>query len=72
MTAAPKNALASMMTGFWVSQSIYVAAKLGLADLLHAGPQTADQLAKTTQTRSEALYRLLRAAGERGNFSGRR
>jgi len=27
-----------MATGYWVSQTVYVAAKLGIADLLEKGP----------------------------------
>ena len=33
LTAPPPVTLLQMMTGYWVSQSIYVAAKLNLADL---------------------------------------
>jgi hypothetical protein len=62
------NPLTSMMTGYWISQSIYVAAKLGLADLVHKGPQTAQQLATATQTEPAALYRLLRALASVGIF----
>jgi hypothetical protein len=63
--AAP-NVLASMMTGYWISQAIYVAAKLALPDLLKAGPQTAEQLAAATQTQAAAMYRLLRALASLG------
>jgi hypothetical protein len=38
-------ALFRMMTGYWVSQSVYIAAKLGVADLLHAGPKHYEELA---------------------------
>ena len=61
MTNSAPALLGPMMTGFWVSQSIYVAAKLGLADLLADGPQTAEELADATGTNAAALYRLLRA-----------
>ncbi len=33
----PPVALLQLVTGYWVSQAIYVAAKLGLADLLRDG-----------------------------------
>jgi hypothetical protein len=65
---APPNVLGSMMTGYWISQSIYVAAKLGLPDLLKNGPQTAERLAKATSTQPAALYRLLRALASVGLF----
>jgi len=63
--AAP-NTLASMMTGYWISQAIYVAAKLALPDLLKEGPQTAEQLAAATKTQPAAMYRLLRALASVG------
>lgn len=62
--------LGPMMTGYWVSQGVYVAAKLGLADLLHQqGPQTADSLAAATGTHASSLYRLLRALASVGLFT---
>ncbi|MBI3839361.1 MAG: methyltransferase [Planctomycetia bacterium] len=63
---AAANPLASMMTGYWVSQAIYVAAKLALPDLLKNGPQTAEQLAASTKTQPAALYRLLRGLASVG------
>jgi hypothetical protein len=57
-----------MLTGYWVSQSIYAAAKLGLADLIQQGMQTAEQLAAKTDTQPAALYRLLRALASVGVF----
>lgn len=58
---APQARIDQMMTGYWMSQSLYVAAKLGIADLLIAGPQTAAELASLTGTHAPSLYRLLRA-----------
>jgi ubiquinone/menaquinone biosynthesis C-methylase UbiE len=52
--------LRQMMTGYWLSQSIYVIAKLGVADLLANGPQTAEQLAVPLEVDANALYRMLR------------
>jgi len=37
-----------MATGAWLAQAIYVAAKFGVADLLVAGPRSADELAAIT------------------------
>ena len=64
----PAIALSNMLTGYWIAQSIYVAAKLGLADLVKDGPKTAEQMAAATQTQPEALYRLLRALASVGVF----
>ncbi len=61
--------LSQMITGTWKSQAIYAAAKLGIADLLKDGPRSVDDLAKRTDTRSELLYRLLRALASVGVFA---
>ena len=65
----PTDRMAGMITGYWTSQAIYVAAKLGIADLLVDGPRTADQLAQDTGTHARSLYRLLRALASVGVFS---
>ena len=62
-------ALLQMITGYWVSQAIYVAAKLGIADLLAEGPRSAEELAAATETHADALYRVLRALASVGIFS---
>jgi hypothetical protein len=61
--------ISRMMTGYWVSQSVYAAARLGLADLVKDEPQTAEQLAETTGTHPRSLYRLLRALASVGIFA---
>lgn len=65
----PSVALLQMMTGYWVSQSLYVAAKLGLPDLLADGPMPSNDLAAATQTHAPSLYRLLRALASLGVFT---
>ena len=45
-----RAALMQMLTGYWTTQVIYVAAKLGIADLLEHGPKTSDELAISTGT----------------------
>ena len=57
-----------MMSGFWVSRGIYVAAKLGIADHLKDGAKTAEQLAALTDTHAESLYRVLRMLAMVGVF----
>ncbi len=42
-------------------QALWVAAELGLADLLADGPRRPEDLAKSTGTHPQSLYRLLRA-----------
>jgi hypothetical protein len=58
-----------MMTGYWVSQALYVAAKLGVADLLADGPRPVEALAAATQTDSSSLRRILRALASIGVFT---
>jgi hypothetical protein len=67
--------LLKLSTGYWISQALYVAAKLKLADLLKDGPRSSVDLSKATKTHPQALYRLLRAlasidvfAEENGKF----
>jgi hypothetical protein len=64
-----RNALLDLSTGYWKSQAIYVAAKLGIADLVHDGPKTSDDLARATGTHAPSLYRLLRALASVGVFA---
>jgi hypothetical protein len=66
---APQDQMARMISGYWVSQMVHVAARLGLADRLADGPKTADELAALTQTHARTLYRLLRALASVGIFS---
>ena len=61
--------LARMITGYWVSRSIYAAAKFGIADLLKDGPRNVDELARASSTDADALYRLLRALASAGIFA---
>ncbi len=68
-TLPPPAALLQMMTGYWISKAIYVAAKLGIADLLADGPLGSEELSMATQTHAPALYRLLRALASVGIFS---
>src|SRR5262249_28474617 len=65
----PPVALLQLVTGYWVSQAIYVAAKLGIADLLKDGPKNDDELAKAIGTHVRSLYRLLRALASVGVFA---
>src|SRR5580700_6515032 len=61
--------LFQMATGYWVSQAIYVAAKLGIADLLKDGPQSCVALATATGSDAPSLFRLMRALASVGVFS---
>jgi len=56
----PRLVLQQLIQGFQVPQCIYVAAKLGIADLLKDGPKNSEELAKATRTHAPSLYRVLR------------
>ena len=60
--------LMRLVTGYQVSQAIHVAANLGIADLLAAGPVGVDELATATGSHPRSLYRLLRALAAVGIF----
>jgi hypothetical protein len=64
----PQQQLAPLLSGYWNSQALYVAAKLGIADLLKDGPKPVDELARQTSTHAPALFRLLRALASLGIF----
>jgi hypothetical protein len=61
--------LTRMITGYWPSRAIYVAAKLRIADHLKDGPRTAADLAAAAGVAAVPLYRLLRALAGAGVFA---
>lgn len=60
--------LMQMLFGFMTSQAIFVAAKLGLADLLKNGAKSVDELAQATGVQARPLYRIMRALASVGIF----
>lgn len=60
--------MAQMITGGWISQAVYVAAKLRIADLVAQKPQTVEELAQASDAHPPSLYRLLRALVSIGVF----
>jgi predicted O-methyltransferase YrrM len=52
--------LMALASGYQVSQALGVAAQLGLADQLAAGPRSAEELARVTGAHAPTLLRLLR------------
>ncbi len=65
----PHAALMNLTTGHWIAQAIFVAAKLGIADLLREGPRSSGDLAQSAGANPRALYRLLRALAGAGIFA---
>src|SRR3954463_211643 len=58
-----------LATGHWVTQALFVAAKLGIADLVADGPRTPADLAQAAGADPGSLYRLLRALASEGVFA---
>jgi SAM-dependent methyltransferase len=68
--AAPAHfALLDLIEGSMVTQAIYVAAQLGLADVLADEPLTVEEIARRVRTDPDATYRLLRLLASHSIFS---
>jgi O-methyltransferase/methyltransferase family protein len=67
-TPDPRAELAGRIMGFMASQAVYVAAKLGIADLVGERAQSATELAEAVGADPDALYRLLRFLAGNGIF----
>jgi hypothetical protein len=64
-------ALLEASQGAWVTQALYVAAKLGIADVLAEGPKTADDVAARVGGHPDSVFRLMRMLAGRSVFSHR-
>lgn len=53
-------------------RSLYVAAELGIADLLKDGPKSVDQLAQECKTHADSLNRIMRILSAMGLFKRRK
>ncbi len=58
-----------MLHSMWLSRCLYVAAKLGIADLLDESPKTCKELAQLTDCHEQSLHRVLRALASFRVFS---
>jgi len=65
----PHAQIMQLSMSVFISQAIYVAAKLGIADLLASGPKSTAELAAVTETNEGALYRVLRSLASVGVFA---
>lgn len=66
---SPGEWLQQSIDAYQLSQCLYVAAKLGIADLLKDGPRNYEELAKASGAQPRALFRLLRALASAGVFN---
>jgi len=58
-----------MASAYWISQAIYVAAKLGIADLLNDGRRSCSEIAALVGADARSLFRLMRALSSLGIFA---
>jgi precorrin-6B methylase 2 len=57
-----------LLSGFEVSQALYVIAELGVATVLLGGPRSVEDLAATTSANADALARIIRFLAPLGVF----
>jgi SAM-dependent methyltransferase len=65
-TGADRMRLFGILTGPWLAQGCYALAKLGLPDLMAAGPRPVAELAASAGLDERALHRMLRALAAAG------
>ncbi len=82
VTTAGVQRIGDMLRGYYVAQAVYVAARLGIADLLARGGagsergaagengpgMTIEELAAATGCQTDGLYRMMRALAAEGLF----
>ncbi len=66
---SPQEQLMKFIVGKWISKPIYIAAELGIADLLSDGPKSIESLAQLSQAHAPTLYRVMRALASVGIFT---
>lgn len=64
-----REKLLRLAGGYRLTQALYVAAKLGIADRLVGGPRDSDSLARELGAHPDRLFRLLRALASSGVFT---
>jgi DNA-binding IclR family transcriptional regulator len=69
VSTPPAIGLLQILQGYRAAQAVYVAAKLGITDLIGEDAKSAEALAAVTGTHTPALRRLLRALASLGLFS---
>lgn len=69
MQMPPEAYLTNVAFGALMTQALYVAAKVGIADLLKDGEKAVGELASATATNEDALYRILRSLASIGIFA---
>ena len=65
----PHDQMMKFILGKWISKPIYVAAELGIADILSGGPRSVEELAQICKAHKASLYRVMRALACLGIFA---
>lgn len=65
----PLEKILQLISNQWIARSLYVVAKLEIADLISNGHCSINQLAKKTQSHTNSLYRVIRALASIGYFT---
>jgi len=65
----PEGQIMQLAMGGFAAQAVYVAARLGIADMVAGGPRTAAELAAGSGADERSLYRLLRSLASMGVFT---
>jgi hypothetical protein len=68
VTEKPDELVRRLINGFQLTQLVYIAAKLKIADQLAEGPRAINDLAAVTNSHEESLYRILRTLASLGVF----
>jgi len=69
MNSEMKDKLTDIIYSYRKAQLLYIAAKLGIADILLDGPLSSRDISKKTGTDEDTLYRVLRALASFGIFN---
>src|SRR5688500_2454292 len=64
-----QDVMLGLISGYWISQLVFVVAQLGVSDELAKGPLTPAALAKRIGAQPDALHRVLRALASVGVFA---
>ena len=65
----PGDVLMQLATGYMASAALYAATKLGIPDILNAGPKPTSEIAKACGANEDAVYRVMRALASAGVFT---
>ena len=64
----PTQVMMQLITGYWMSQAVGVAAHLGIADAVASGSRTSNELGKAVGADPSSVYRLMRLLASIGVF----